>query len=122
MATLLLVEPDSLVRRTVVGVARTLGLADIRESASYDAAESLLQACRFDGVIVALSDEGDGLQMIERLRGGLLKCPSDCPVVVMTARCDALRARSLMDLGVRRVILKPFKVRTVLESMEQLVR
>ena len=122
MATLLLVEPDSLIRRTVVGVARTLALADIRESSTYEAAESLLQMRAFDGLIVALSDTGDGLQVIERLRAGTLKCPRDCPVIVMTARCDELRARTLLDLGVRRVILKPFKVRTVLESVDQLTR
>jgi DNA-binding NarL/FixJ family response regulator len=119
---LLLVEPDSLVRRTVASVARTLELAEIREASTYEAAESLLQSSRFAGVIMAVADDGDGIALLERLRAGDLQAARDCPVAVLTGPCDAARVQSLGTLNVRRVILKPFKVKTVLDCVAQLTR
>ena len=54
-------------------------------------------------------------------RAHLLLVEPDCPVAVMAAEMDASRATTLFGLKVRRVILKPFKVKTVLETVVQLV-
>jgi DNA-binding NarL/FixJ family response regulator len=117
---LLLVEPDSLVRRTVASVARSLSIADIREAGTYDTADLLLHSDAFDGLIIALTDDGRGIDLVEQLRAGEMESARDCPVVVMTGRCDESRVTALRALSVRRVILKPFKVKTVLESVAQL--
>lgn len=117
---ILLVEPDSLIRRTVVGVVRTLGFVDIREASTYESAEKLLQAFSFGGLVVALANNGDGTALIESLRVGGTRCPADCGVAVIVGSCDAQRAIDLQALQVRRIVLKPFKVKTLLETVAQL--
>jgi len=120
IAKLLLVEPDTLVRRTVAGVARQLALADVHEVSSYESAAELVLNHAFDGLIIAIADDGTGTHLVESIRSGASECAVDCPIVVITALCDVARATSLRDLTVNRVILKPFKVKTVLESIGQL--
>jgi CheY-like chemotaxis protein len=119
---LLLVEPDSMMRRTVASVARSMGLGDIREASSLDAAQALLHARAFDGVVVALADDGGGLDLLRDIRQGTFETARDCPAIALVGHCDPGRVQALGALRVQRVILKPFKVKTVLDSIAQLGR
>lgn len=119
-ASVLLVEPDSLMRSTIVGVVRALGLAELRQASSYDAAHQLLKTTHFDALIIALADDGNGMQLIEAVRDGSACCATNCPIAVMAGHCSVERAMAMVALQVRRVILKPFKVKTVLETIGQL--
>ena len=114
---LLLVEPQQLLRRTVTSVARSLQLARIEEAINVQSAERLLQSNRYDALVVALDDEGQAVRLLERMRAGEFMTPRTTPTVVMAALCDASTALQMKSLQVRRVLLKPFKVKGVLESI-----
>jgi CheY-like chemotaxis protein len=118
--SLLLVEPQSLMRRTVASVARELGLAEIHETSSVEAASKLLAANRFDALVIDLDGAGAALELMSLLRRGGSKCETSIPIVALAEACDAHTVTRLKELEVRRVLLKPFKVKGVLDSVASL--
>lgn len=120
--SLLLVEPHTLVRSTVTSVARSLDLVDIHETPSVDAAENLLRARAFDGFVIALDDDQAGLGLINRIRNGSTSSPAMAAVAITTERVDQASIETLRQLEVKRVLLKPFKVKTILETITAFVQ
>ncbi|MFG6433471.1 hypothetical protein [Roseateles sp. LYH14W] len=117
---LLLVEPQFVMRRTVSTLARDMGLADVQEATSPAVAERLLSESRFSALLVAIDEAGEALQLLQRLRGGETRHPADVPVAVTAAACDVELAMRLKQLDIRRLLLKPFKVRGMLEVISAL--
>lgn len=115
---LLLVEPQSLIRSTAASVARQLQLPHIDETSSVDAATQRLERNRYDGLLLSLQEREHALALLERLRAGELATPAAVPVVVMSADCNTELALLLKQHQVSRLVLTPFKVKTLLESVE----
>lgn len=117
---LLLVEPQFVLRRTVAVMAREMGLADVQEATSAAVAERLLSERPYGALLIALDEQGEALALLRRLRSGETAQPLDLPVAVTAAACDVELALRLKELDVFRLLLKPFKVRGVLEVIEAL--
>ncbi|RZL01958.1 MAG: response regulator [Rubrivivax sp.] len=115
--SLLLVEPYTLVRSTVASVARSLDRVDIQESPSVDAAEALLRVHAFDGFVIALGEDQSGLALVARIRNGNTSSPATAAVAITAEQVDQSSIEQLKQLEVKRVLLKPFKVKTVLETI-----
>ncbi|NEX63181.1 response regulator [Noviherbaspirillum galbum] len=121
---MLLLEPDPLLRRTVVMTARSIGLAQINEASSVGIASRLLRERAFDGVILAL-DFGDrkydqyDLTLLDHIRTGDSASKPDIPIAVMLDHCDAAFFHELRLRNVQRVILKPFRARSLLDTFAQ---
>lgn len=113
----LLLEPDAMVRRTVALTARSTGLAEIQEAPSLKTAQEVLRREAFDGLLLALDDDDQELDLIERLRSGQTPSPASATVAVMVAQCDQTRAEKLRVAGVNQIILRPFKVKTLLNAI-----
>jgi DNA-binding NarL/FixJ family response regulator len=118
--SLLLLEPYSVLRQTVASVARDLDLADIHQAMSFEAAERLLRFRRFDGCVLAIGEEHREIELIRSVREGHSESVPTTPVAVMTGECDAGMVLVLRELHVSRVLLKPFKVKTILETIRQI--
>lgn len=118
---ILLVEPDGLVRGTVASVCRDLQLADVVQAGSCDLATKLLVDDSLQASIVSLSDCGSGLDLLTRLREGAFTCPTDMPVAMTAAGIDAATVGQLKALRIRRLLLKPFKIRDLVATVESLV-
>nr|WP_316638400.1 response regulator [uncultured Roseateles sp.] len=118
--TLLLVEPDSLFRRTVALTARELNLADVHEASSHEAAQRLLASQRFDAMLLDIDDALTGLALLHSVRGGGTLSKSDLPMAVIAGTMDASTIALLKPLCLQRIMLKPFKVKTVLEVVSSL--
>ena len=122
---MLLLEQDTLLRRTVMLTARNLGMTDIHEAASQGVAARMLRERPFHGVLIAL-DFGDrrydqvDLTMIDRIRDGGTASAADIPIAVLLGYCDALLLRELHQRQVLRVILKPFRARALLETLSEM--
>ena len=114
---LLLVEPQFLLRRTVSAVARDMRLANPREITTIEQAESLVSFQAFDALFLSLDEESAALELMSRVRNGDTKCAPDIPIAVMAAACDTPLALRLKHLEVRRLILRPFKVKGVLDAI-----
>lgn len=117
---LLLMEPQFVLRRTVSTMAREMGLADVVEATSVGGAERLLYEQRFDAMLIALDDEGGGLELVRRVRAGQSLQATDLPVAVMAPACDLALATRVKQLDVCRLLLKPFKVRGMLDVIAAL--
>jgi DNA-binding NarL/FixJ family response regulator len=117
---LLLLEPYFVLRHTVVSVVQGLQLARITEASNLDAAHWLVANLRFDAFVLALGEKRDELALLRRLRAGHTRSAPSAPVAVMTETCDAELVHALRELGVMRVMLKPFKVKTALEVVQAL--
>jgi DNA-binding response OmpR family regulator len=114
---ILLVEPHAVLRGTVLGVVRELAQGDVQAVASVSSAERVMREERFDVVLLSLDGAPEAFGLLERLRGGALRGAEDALVAVSTAGCDTETAARLRALGVRRVLLKPFKVRLVVATI-----
>jgi DNA-binding NarL/FixJ family response regulator len=117
---LLLVEPQSLMRAAVTGVARELRGIEVLGASSLASGERALREQRFDALLVAIDEQDAALALLARLRGGAFAGAERMPVAVLAAACDAPTAVRLKALDVRRVLVKPCKVRHVLETVERL--
>ena len=117
---LLLVEPQFVLRRTVSTMAREMGLADVQEATSSAQAEKLLHDRRFDGLLIAIDEDGEALELVRRVRAGEAAHPSDVPIAATAMACDVELALRLKQLDVCRLLLKPFKVRGMLEVISAL--
>lgn len=113
----LLVEPYSVVRATVKSVARSLNIVDVYESPSVETAVQMLHGRSFDGFVIALGDDASGLDLINRIRSGDTSSPATAAVAITTDRVDEKSIQAFKQLDVRRVLLKPFKVKTILETI-----
>ncbi len=117
---LLLVEPQSLIRSTAASVARQLRLPHIDETSSVEGATQRLERSSYDGLLLSLNEQERALALLGRLRGGELATPAAVPVIVMSAGCSTELALRLKQHQVSRVVLTPFKVKTLIESIEAL--
>ncbi len=117
---LLLVEPQFVLRRTVSTMAREMGLADVQEATSPAIAERLLFERRYDALLIAIDDEGEALALLQRLRAGEASHPADVLVAATASACDVELALKLKQLDVCRLLLKPFKVKGMLEVISAL--
>jgi len=114
---LLLVEPQFLVRRTVAAVARDMRLANPRELTTIDQAQTLLALHAFDALFLSLDEEDAALELMSRVRHGATRCDPAVPMAVTAATCDTALALRLKQLEVRRLVLRPFKVKGVLDAI-----
>lgn len=116
----LLIEPDGLVRSTVAAVCRELEIVRMHQATSLTLGEQWLQTWKADGLMLSLADPDAALDLLTRLRGGDFRCATSIPVAVMAPACDAAMLQRLKDLDVRRFLLQPFKLRDVIQTVEQL--
>ncbi len=114
---LLLVEPQFVMRRTVVEVARQLHLGDVHEATSHDAALRMLKGEAYDGMLADLGDDLMGLSLVETVRNGSTLCDRDLPIAVMANGLNAETIQRCKLLEVRRIMIKPFKVKTAVEAL-----
>jgi hypothetical protein len=118
---LLVVEPDFLLRRTVAGVVREMRLAQVHEATTVEhAARDIAAAPFLNALLISLDAEGAALQLLGQLHdGGRIAALS---VAVTAETCDAGLALRLRELDVRRVLLKPFRVKGIVETIAGLVK
>ena len=114
---LLLVEPQFLVRRTVAALARDMRLANPRELTTIDQAQTLLALHAFDALFLSLVEEDAALELMSRVRNGETQCDRAVPMAVTAASCDTSLAPRLKQLEVRRLVLRPFKVKGVPDAI-----
>lgn len=117
---ILLVEQSAMVGNIIVSTARQLDLPGIHLVTSIRSAQQQLQNQVYGSLIVALDEETPALQLIEELRQGGFRSSAALPVAITASACDASLAQRLRVLKVRRVLLKPFKIRDVVTTIDVL--
>lgn len=114
---MLLVEPADMLRRTVSLTARSLGIDAIEEASSLPQARRLLRERRFSGAMIAVDSDGvHDFSLLDQVRQGQTASDAGMPIAVLAAQADPGLIAALRERGVRRVILKPFRARVLLET------
>jgi DNA-binding NarL/FixJ family response regulator len=114
---MLLVEPADVLRRTVALTARSLGMEAVDEAATVQQAGRLLRERRYAGAIIAIDSDGQlDVSLLEQVRQGRSASGAAMPIAVLAAQADPGFVEALRGLDVRRVILKPFRARVLLET------
>ena len=119
--SMLVVEPDGVVRSTVASVVLELELAQVHQVASIPLATQLLGDTQVDALVLSLADTEAALSLLTQLRAGQFRSDAAIPVVVMASACDGPLALRLKQLEVRRLLLTPFKIRDVVQTLEALM-
>lgn len=121
----LLVEPGHLLRRTVSLTLRGLGTAEVTEAATYQTAQALCAGRRFDAAVIAVEwplpqDAYRGLTLIQQIRSGESACAPGMPVAAMVESCTTELLQVLGACGITRILIKPFRVRDVVDTIEKI--
>lgn len=119
--TMLVVEPDGVVRSTVAAVVRELEIAQVYQAASIHMATQVLTNTAVDALVLSLADNDAALDLLVSLRAGVFPSMAGIPVVVMATACEAALALRLKELAVSRLLLRPFRIRDVVQTLEALV-
>jgi CheY-like chemotaxis protein len=120
---ILLVEPETLLRRTVTLTARSIGIGHVHEAASNDAALKMLRERTFHGAVIAVecvARDGErhyDLSLVDRMRDALTSSHHAMPIAIMADQATPTLLRALQDRRISRVILKPFRAKVLLETI-----
>jgi len=122
---ILLVEPNNLLRRTVALTLRSLGTAEVTEAATYQTGHQMSSRRRFDAAVVAvewpLPEDGyRGLTLIQQIRSGGCACAASMPIAVLVESCNTELLQVLGACGISRILIKPFRVRDVIDTVEKM--
>jgi len=97
-----------------------LNLQPVRQVTSVRTAQQQLAHQDFSGVIVSIDEQHEAITLLEQVRNNQLAVHAHIPVAVTTTQVDASMAVQMKALQVRRVLLKPFKVRDVIATIQML--
>ena len=111
---ILIVEQAAMVGGIIVSTARQLKLPGVRLATSIRAGQLLLEQHTFGALIVSLNEEAPALELVKSLRSGRYRTLAEAPVAVTATACGLELAQALRGFFVRRILLKPFKVRDVI--------
>ena len=114
---ILLVEPQFVLRRTIVMVARDLGMVDFHEASSVGRARTLLAAQTYHGLVLDLHEEQQALELLGELRLGRFATARDARVVVLAADAKPDAASRLQALGATCVLNKPVRISDLLTML-----
>ena len=115
---ILLIEQSAMIGNIIVSTARQLGLQPIRLVTSSRGALQFMENQVFAGLITSLDDEAAALALIQKLRDGKFKSPSNTPIAITTGQCSAELANRIKLFNARRILLKPFKIRDLVTTIE----
>lgn len=120
---ILLVEPAHLLRRTVSLTVQSLGTAEVTEAATYATAQQLSEGQSFDGAVVALEGPQEsgvcrGLSLIQQIRAGECASLATIPIAALVDSCNAELLQVLRACGISRILIKPFRVRDVIDTID----
>lgn len=115
LSCILLIEPQLVLRRTIVMVARDLGVVDFQDAT--DVARALMTYERYDGVVVELAEGPATLELLKDLRQGKFNTPSNSTVIVLAANGETGDDSRLQALGVAAVLGKPVRISALLGAI-----
>jgi DNA-binding NarL/FixJ family response regulator len=104
-------------RHTVALTSRSTGLAVVDEAQDVNAAIALMNRSAYDGALLALDAGTQAMELIERLRTGKTKSSRQIQIAVMVNQCDAATEKKLQAAGIKHIVVRPFKVKTLLNTI-----
>ena len=113
----LLVEPQFVLRRTLVSVGRDLSIVAFHEAAHLERARTLLLAQAYQGMVLDFQDSDRALALLRDLRDGRFATAPDAHVVVIAAVLQPEDEGRLRHLDVAATLRRPFKISQLLDCL-----
>lgn len=113
---MLLVEPQFVLRRTLCSVGTELGLAEVTEALSIEAAQAKLKAESFEALILGGIETTALTHLVTQIRSGQAGCPADIRIIVMQSPALSVSREALEQIGTDVFIERPFKVGQVFSA------
>ena len=117
LSCILLIEPQLVLRRTIVMVARDLGVVDFQDATDVARARALMAAERYDGVVLDLAEGPATLELLKDFLQGKFNTPSSSTVIVLAANGETGDDSRLQALGVAAVLGKPVRISALLGAI-----
>ena len=114
---ILLIEPQFVLRRTIVMVARDLGVVEFHEATDVVRARTLMAAERYDGIVLDLAEGPAAIELLSDLRQGKFLTPSNSAVIVLAADGESVEPSRLQALEVAAVLGKPVRISALLGAI-----
>jgi DNA-binding NarL/FixJ family response regulator len=119
---MLLVEPETLLRRTVALTARSIGVGTIHEAANAATAQRMLNERAYQGAVIAVEygpNQASDLALLDQLRNGKTASDPAIPIAVLAERVDTTLLQALRERRVTKIIVKPFRARVLLDAFSE---
>lgn len=127
--TVLVVEKHVYMRRILRDILHELGISNIREAESADAAFDMFVEDPVDLVLTDWSPRVDGLNLVQRLRLDPESLDPYVAIVVLTAHTEVTRVCEARDAGMTEFLAKPisakllyYRIRSIIERQRMFVR
>lgn len=122
----LLVEQSLVMRQTIALTAGSLRIGEVHQSGSVSLALPMLESMAFDGIVMSIDQDGEekarafDFAVLERIRRGETASKPGLPIVLLTSACDAAFVEAMRGLRIERILVKPFRARTLLEALTRM--
>jgi CheY-like chemotaxis protein len=114
----LLVDDSQHIRVIVGTILRSAGIEAIAEASSGDQAIAMAKTSPFDVAFIDyLMADGDGLELIRKLRDPKTSPNPYMPIIMITGFSDRTRVLAARDAGVTEFIAKPITAKAVLDRL-----
>ncbi|QCB47285.1 hypothetical protein [Hydrogenophaga sp. PAMC20947] len=116
--TVLVIQPDGQVRGTLAGGCRTLQWVTVHTASSVELGEALIKEESIDAIILSLDEGAEAIDFLTRIRLGECKVDAGVPVMTINHEATSELVGQLKLLGATRLLLHPFTLGDVLETVE----
>lgn len=114
----LVIQTDGQVRGTLAGGCRTLPWLAVHTASSVELGEDLIKEETPDAIILSLDEGAEAVDLLTRIRLGECRVDAGVPVMALIQQATAEIVAQLKPLGVTRLLLHPFTLGDVLETVE----
>ena len=114
----LVIQTDGQVRGTLAGGCRTLPWLAVHTASSVELGEDLIKEETLDAIILSLDEGAEAVDLLTRIRMGECRVDAGVPVMALIQQATAEIVAQLKPLGVTRLLLHPFTLGDVLETVE----
>ncbi len=119
--SILLLESNFLLRKLLMGVFESFGVASVQSTADVEIAFDLFKAVPVDIVISDWSPDTDGLALLKRLRTDPESPNPFVPVVICTANTELRDVREARDMGMTEYLAKPVSANHIYSRIVSLI-
>jgi two-component system, chemotaxis family, chemotaxis protein CheY len=117
----LILEKTQVMRETLSGVLRTLGVRDLRATSDPSYAFELLSAQPADIIFSDWSPGLNGIEFLNRVRRHPETPTPFIPVIMVTANTDPRHIITARDNGITEYVAKPFTARRIYDRVWEVI-
>jgi CheY-like chemotaxis protein len=123
LLNVLVVDDSHNIRKIVSEILRTMGVRNVKQSASGIEAFEILKTSPIDLMILDLvMDQLDGIETAKLLRQSSDSPNKTLPIIMITGHTVRSNVTKARDAGVNEIIAKPFTAQVLMDHVQRVMR